>query len=102
MEDAAKNWAPSPGPIKEYIPPEGPWVRLDSGVAKGDEVSVYYDPMIANWWCGEWTEMIPFVVPCKRLEEFHIAGITTTIPFMKAVLKDDDFCNSKNHNGIFV
>ena len=35
----------------------------------------------------------------RVLEEFHIAGITTTIPFMKAVLKDDDFCNSRITTG---
>ena len=65
-------------------------VRLDSGVAKGDEVSVYYDPMIANWWFGEWTEMIPFVVLYVFWKSFTLQGLQQH-PFMKAVLKDDDF-----------
>ena len=98
-EDSSQNWAPSPGIITEYIPPEGPWVRLDSGVGKGDEVSVYYDPMIAKLvvWGIDRDDAIRRSL-CV-LDEFCIAGITTTIPFMKAVLRDPDFCNSNITTG---
>ena len=45
------------------------------------------DPMIANWWCGEWTEDDSIRRSLRVLEEFHIADYNNT-PFMKAVLKE--------------
>src|SRR5256885_10976095 len=48
-EDAAKKFAPAPGPIGDsYREPSGPGVRVDSGVAGGGEVTPMYDPMVAK------------------------------------------------------
>lgn len=47
-EDPQQNFLPSTGTISTYVPPSGPGVRVDSGVQSGDEISQYYDPMIAK------------------------------------------------------
>ncbi len=47
-EDPQQNFLPSTGTISTFVPPSGPGVRVDSGVQSGDEISQYYDPMIAK------------------------------------------------------
>ena len=47
-EDPAHNFLPSTGSIQLFKIPEGPGVRVDSGIEKGDEISQFYDPMIAK------------------------------------------------------
>ena len=47
-EDPANGFLPVAGPIGEMDVKSSSWVRIDTGVAAGDEVSPYYDPMIAK------------------------------------------------------
>jgi 3-methylcrotonyl-CoA carboxylase alpha subunit len=47
-EDPQQNFLPSTGIVSTFVPPSGPWVRVDSGIQSGDEISQYYDPMIAK------------------------------------------------------
>ena len=47
-EDPQHNFLPSTGTISSFVSPSGPGVRVDSGVQSGDEISQYYDPMIAK------------------------------------------------------
>lgn len=42
------GFLPSTGILKHYREPRGPGVRVDSGVAEGSEISMFYDPMIAK------------------------------------------------------
>jgi len=47
-EDPQQNFLPSTGTVSTFVPPSGPGVRVDSGIQSGDEISQYYDPMIAK------------------------------------------------------
>src|SRR5262249_44288903 len=47
-EDPAKNFMPSPGTLTRWVPPAGPGIRVESGVAEGCQVSVHYDPLLAK------------------------------------------------------
>jgi 3-methylcrotonyl-CoA carboxylase alpha subunit len=47
-EDPGNNFLPSTGTITRFVKPEGPGIRLDSGVESGDDITQYYDPMIAK------------------------------------------------------
>lgn len=47
-EDPANNFLPAIGPVLRFIPPDGPGIRVDSGVQSGDVISIHYDPMIAK------------------------------------------------------
>ncbi|OGC94535.1 MAG: hypothetical protein A2142_06575 [candidate division Zixibacteria bacterium RBG_16_48_11] len=90
-EDFENNFFPSSGRITDYREPGGPGVRVDSGVAKGSEVSLYYDPLIAKlitW--GK--ERVEAVARMKRaLTEYKIAGVTTTIEFHTQVMENPRF-----------
>jgi acetyl-CoA/propionyl-CoA carboxylase biotin carboxyl carrier protein len=90
-EDPAKGFQPGPGTISKYREPGGPFVRVDSGVAEGKEISPDYDSMFAKvmaW--GEDREEARHRM-LRALGEFDIEGIPTTIPFHQWVLKTPEF-----------
>jgi 3-methylcrotonyl-CoA carboxylase alpha subunit len=47
-EDPEHNFLPSTGTVTCFVKPEGPGIRVDSGVESGDEITQFYDPMIAK------------------------------------------------------
>ncbi len=101
-EDAANNWAPSPGKIVQYSEPSGAWVRVDSGVLEGDDVSVYYDPMIAKLivWGRDRDAAIGRLR--RALSEYRVQGIQTTIPFFQSLLDDAEFLSGKYDTGFLT
>ncbi|HSG94840.1 MAG TPA: biotin carboxylase N-terminal domain-containing protein, partial [Afifellaceae bacterium] len=51
-ENPAKNFMPSPGPIEVYrLPAQSEHLRVETGFRQGDEITLYYDPMIAKLIC---------------------------------------------------
>jgi len=91
-EDPENNFLPSIGKLKYLQRPGGNGVREDSGVGEGDEISIYYDPMIAKLitWGASRDEAI-----CRMrraLNEYEIVGVRTTIPFCLWVLQHAKFC----------
>ena len=85
-EDASKNFAPAPGTIGAYREPSGPGVRVDSGVGAGGEITPLYDPMVAKLivWDADREQATRRML--RALGEFEIEGVTTLIPFHKAIL----------------
>ncbi|MEM7247229.1 MAG: acetyl-CoA carboxylase biotin carboxylase subunit [Acidobacteriota bacterium] len=96
-EDPEMNFAPSPGTLVEYQPPDGPGVRCDSGVQEGDEISIHYDPMIAK--LLTWGPDRPAAIErMKRaLSEFVISGLRTSIPFHLHLLDLPEFHEGSVH-----
>jgi acetyl-CoA carboxylase biotin carboxylase subunit len=90
-EDPDRNFIPSPGLITFYLPPGGLGVRVDSAAYQGYTIPPYYDSMIAKlivW--GETREEA--ISRMKRaLNEFMIAGVSTTIPFHLKLLNHKKF-----------
>ncbi len=90
-EDPLNDFAPSPGKITRYRSPGGPGIRIDSGVRMGYIISPYYDPMISKLvaWGRNRSETIARMN--RALTEYIITGVTTNIPFHKAVMNDEAF-----------
>jgi acetyl-CoA carboxylase biotin carboxylase subunit len=90
-EDPAQRFAPSPGRIETLRWPDGPGVRVDSGVYEGSEVSIYYDPMLAKLivWAADREKALDRLE--RALSEMRIEGIRTTAPLFRALLADADF-----------
>jgi acetyl-CoA/propionyl-CoA carboxylase biotin carboxyl carrier protein len=87
-ENAAKKFAPAPGPIgKSYREPSGPGVRVDSGVEGGGEVSPMYDPMVAKLVVWDVDREKATRRMLRALDEYDSGGLTTLIPFHKAILR---------------
>ena len=95
-EDPYRNFLPSIGRLKRFIPPqegalEGGTVRMDSGVREGDEISMYYDPMIAKLITHGKDRDHALTVQAEALDRFHIEGIQDNMPFCAAVMDEPRF-----------
>jgi len=100
-EDSEESFAPSPGTIEFLNPADGPGIREDSGVVQGNEISLYYDPMISK--LVSWGDTrIKAIDRMKRaLKEYEIVGIKTSIPFLIRVLEHKEFIRG-NINTHFI
>jgi acetyl-CoA/propionyl-CoA carboxylase biotin carboxyl carrier protein len=90
-EAAHKKFAPSPGTIHGYAEPGGPGVRVDSGVEDGSEITPLYDPLIAKLIVSAHDRVAATRRMLRALDEFEIGGVTTLIPFHKALLRSEQW-----------
>jgi acetyl-CoA carboxylase biotin carboxylase subunit len=90
-EDPATGFLPSPGRVAAWRAPGGPWVRLDTGVYEGGEVPLHYDPLMAKLIVWGVTREDAVNRMSRALAEFSVAGVKTTIPFHRAVMRHPDF-----------
>lgn len=90
-ENPAKNFMPSAGKIKMYLPPGGFGVRIDSAAYPGYTIPPYYDSMIAKviTYGSSREEAIDRMK--RALSEFVVEGIHTTIPFHLKLLNHEEF-----------
>jgi 3-methylcrotonyl-CoA carboxylase alpha subunit len=85
-EDADKGFLPSTGVIRRWREPTGSGIRVDTGFRAGDAVGPYYDALLAKLivWAGDRREALTRMV--EALGDFEIAGVTTNLAFLKALL----------------
>ena len=90
-EDPENNFLPSLGTIHFVQEPTGPWVRVDSGLFSGIEVSMYYDPILSKLivWGQDRNDAIQRMR--HALDNYIILGIKTQLPFLKAVIEHPEF-----------
>ncbi|MBM3326842.1 MAG: acetyl-CoA carboxylase biotin carboxylase subunit [Calditrichaeota bacterium] len=98
-EDAAAGFLPSAGPVLHCEEPRGPGVRFDNGVETGDEITVYYDPIIAKLICWAPTRAGAIIRALQALDRTILLGVGTNIEFLKAVLKRATFASGDYHTG---
>jgi acetyl-CoA/propionyl-CoA carboxylase biotin carboxyl carrier protein len=99
-EDVAKGFLPSPGLVTVYREPSGPGVRVDSGVAAGNEISGVYDPMIAKLIVHGVDREHARRRMLRALDEFAIEGPKTLLGFHKALLAHECFVRGETCEGI--
>jgi acetyl-CoA carboxylase, biotin carboxylase subunit len=95
-EDPKNGFRPSPGVIKQINLPGGHGVRVDSHVYAGYAIPPNYDSMIAKLIVSARSREEVIVRMKRALQEFHIEGIKTTIPFHLKLMDDPGF-----QSGIF-
>lgn len=94
-ENPASNFSPSPGRLEYYLPPGGPHVRVDSACYSGYNIPPNYDSMVAKLIVHGATREEAIAVGKRALREFHIGGVSSTIPFHLYMLEDKNFLDSK-------
>ena len=94
-EDPANGFLPSTGRLLQYIEPRGPGIRVDSGFTVGDEVTHFYDPLLAKLivYAEDRESAIQRIQAALR--EFVVHGVITNIDFLQAVLPHPDFTNGQ-------
>ncbi len=90
-EDPFNNFMPSTGKITSLQEPTGPGVRLETGLYEGMEVSLFYDPLIAKLCVWGETRAAAIVRMRRALSEFHVMGVSTSIPFHLKVMESTNF-----------
>lgn len=100
-EDVLNGFRPSPGKITSFHSPKGHGVRVDTHVYAGYTVPPFYDSMIAKLICKAQTREECIKKMQRALDEFIIEGIKTTVPFHKALMRDEAF-KEGNFNTAFM
>lgn len=100
-EEPYKNFRPVPGKITHMHIPGGKGVRIDTHIYAGYYVSHYYDSMIAKVITTAKSRKETIEKMKRSLDEFVIEGISTTIPFHKKLMQNDDFLKG-NYNTNFL
>ena len=101
-EDPARGFLPSIGQLTRYREPVGEGVRVDSGVAEGGEISMYYDPMIAKLVTHAPTRDEAIDRLHLALDHYEIDGITSNRQFLSAVLENSAFKAGNLTTGFIV
>ncbi|HXQ24592.1 MAG TPA: acetyl-CoA carboxylase biotin carboxylase subunit [Candidatus Acidoferrales bacterium] len=96
-EDPAQQFLPSPGTILHLREPQGPGIRVDSGIAAGFEVPLHYDPLLAKLIVWAETREAARRRMIAALRNYAILGCTTGIPFSLDVLEHPAFVHGDTH-----
>ena len=103
-EDPYRGFLPSIGRLKRYVEPAegaaGPGgLRIDSGVREGDEISMFYDPMIAKVIGYGDSRETAMDALAHSLDRMRVDGLQSNKPFLSAVLDEPDFRAGRIHTG---
>ncbi|MGA8986884.1 pyruvate carboxylase [Aeromicrobium sp.] len=91
-EDPSNDFRPDTGTITSYRSPGGPGVRLDGGTTyTGAVIGAHFDSMLSKLTCRGRDFEAAVTRAERALEEFHVGGVSTNIPFLKELLANDDF-----------
>ncbi|MGX7726701.1 pyruvate carboxylase [Rhodococcus pyridinivorans] len=100
-EDPANGFRPDTGRITGYRTPGGAGIRLDGGTSVGAEISAHFDSMLVKLTCRGRNFETAVARARRAVAEFRIRGVATNIPFLQAVLDDEDF-RGGNVNTSFI
>ncbi len=99
-EDPYKGFLPSIGRLTKYSPPSEDKsmdyeIRNDTGVKEGDEISIFYDPMIAK--LSTWGKDRKSAIKCmeKALDEFCISGLKNNLSFLSSIYLNPKFVDGE-------
>jgi acetyl/propionyl-CoA carboxylase alpha subunit len=90
-EDPHNSFLPQAGRLLLYREPQGPGIRIDSGVVEGYEMPVTYDPLIAKLTAAAESRDAAIARARTALRAFPVLGIRTNIPFLLRVLDHPAF-----------
>ncbi|MEZ4278924.1 MAG: biotin carboxylase N-terminal domain-containing protein [Myxococcota bacterium] len=90
-EDPDQDFRPAIGEILLFVPPGGPGVRLDAGIAAGQRITTAFDPLLAKLIVHGRDRGEAITRAIRALEETVILGCATNAPFLARVLAHPDF-----------
>jgi 3-methylcrotonyl-CoA carboxylase alpha subunit len=100
-EDADHGFLPSVGKLLRLVPPsESLNVRVDAGVEQGDEITPFYDPLIAKLIVWDETRDAALARMRKALADYQVAGVTTNIAFLSRLVACPAFAEADLDTGL--
>jgi 3-methylcrotonyl-CoA carboxylase alpha subunit len=100
-EDPDRGFLPSIGRLTHLrTPPESPVVRVDTGVRAGDEITPYYDPMIAKLIVHGEDRPTALARLGEALAQYEIVGVTTNVAFLQRVVAHQAFASGRVDTGL--
>lgn len=100
-EDPQRGFLPDIGTLVRYRIPKGKGIRVDDGFEEGDEIPIYYDPMLSKLIVHASTREKAIKKMIRAIDQYEINGIATILPFCRYVLNHESFI-SGNFNTHFV
>ena len=100
-EDPMNDFLPSVGNLEVYQLPVGENIRVDNGFEEGMDVPIYYDPMLSKLITYGKTRAEAIELMIKAIDNYHVKGVQTTLPFGRFVCEHDAF-RSGNFDTHFV
>jgi propionyl-CoA carboxylase alpha chain len=103
-EDPFRGFLPSTGRLVRFLPPQerAGEVRVDSGVYEGDEISVYYDPLIAKLITHGSDRKQAVARMREALNRFVVRGIASNIAFQATLMRNVRFVEGRLHTGLIA
>lgn len=98
-EDAASGYLPTTGTILALQEPQGPGVRVDSGISAGQEVTAAFDPMLAKLIVHAPTRDAAIALGQRSLHDYLLLGCKTNIGFLRRLLTNPAFAAGEIHTG---
>ncbi len=89
-EDPA-TFLPSIGRVALFAPAAGPGIRNDAGLESGDEITVYYDPLLAKLIVSAPDRPSAIARLRYALDDYTVLGVTTNLPLLRAIAAHPDF-----------
>jgi acetyl-CoA carboxylase, biotin carboxylase subunit len=94
-EDSDRGFAPSPGRVTLWRPPQGPGIRLDTAIEEGTMVPPFYDSMIAKLIVHGADRAAAVALLGEALARFEVRGVATNIALLRAIAAHPDFIDNK-------
>jgi acetyl-CoA carboxylase biotin carboxylase subunit len=94
-EHPMNDFLPSVGHLDVYQLPVGEGIRVDNGFEQGMDIPIYYDPMLAKLITYGETREEAIQIMLKAIEDYHVEGVQTTLPFGKFVFEHEAFRSGK-------
>jgi acetyl-CoA/propionyl-CoA carboxylase biotin carboxyl carrier protein len=99
-EDPARGFLPTGGQVLDLVEPDGPGVRVDSGLARGTVVGSDYDPMLAKVIAHAADRPAALRALDRALADTAVLGVTTNVEFLRFLLADPDVVAGRLDTGL--
>ena len=86
-----RRFLPSPGTITEWVEPSGAGIRVDAGYQAGNQVTPFYDPLLAKLCVHGASRAEALSRARDAVASFRITGLKTNLPFHAELLDSGEF-----------
>ncbi len=98
-EDVTSGFVPVAGTVHRFRVPKIPGIRVDTGIADGSEVAIYYDPMLAKVIAHGATRDEARRTLARALYETRLHGVTSNRELLVAILREAEFSSGEIDTG---